>query len=89
MTAFPITEPSSQAAGLPLKTPSGQAFWIVVSREGRAIGSCSSTLAMFACPRPADSTLTSRLVPLFLLACPPAEAVSFGANGRLAQFASG
>ena len=40
---------------------------------------------MFACPRPSDSTFTSKLVPLALLACPLVLAVSFGLNGRLWQ----
>ena len=37
---------------------------------------------MFACPRPLDSTLTSKFAPLALLACPFVLAVSFGLNGR-------
>ena len=40
---------------------------------------------MFACPSPADSSLTFRLAPSALLALPPREAVSVGLNGRFAQ----
>src|ERR1035438_6221502 len=83
-----MLEPSSQAAGLALKTASTHAFWIVDRREGIAIGSCRSTFAMFAWPRPADSTLTLRAAPLALLACAPVPAVSLGLNGSFAQLAT-
>ncbi len=81
----PITEPSSQLAGLALKTASRHAFWIVVSRDGSTPGIVKSTLWMFAWPMPGDSTVTAKVVPSSLLPWPTTEAVSFGANGRLAQ----
>ena len=83
IVALPITDSSWHAEGFALNTAARQAFWSVDRREGSAVGSCRSTFAMFACPTPADSIFTSRLAPSALLAWPPAEAVSFGANGRL------
>ena len=43
---------------------------------------------MFAWPIPADSSFTSNVVPFALLAWAATDAVSFGANGRAAQFAA-
>src|SRR6202162_4045962 len=79
-----MVEPSSHAAGLASKVESGQAFWMVVSREGSAIGSTSFVLPMFASPGDA-AILTVRLAPLGLLALPCVEAVSFGWNGSAPQ----
>src|ERR1035438_3075800 len=78
-------DPSSHVAGLASNTLARHAFWIVVRREGSAIGSCRAPLAMFACPSPADVIFTFRFAPLSLLPRPPAVAVSFGLNGRLQE----
>ena len=40
---------------------------------------------MFACPSPADSSLTRKVAPFWRLACPSTLAVSFGANGSPSQ----
>ena len=56
----PVRSPTlrDSDAGFLLRTPpSVHAFWRVVSRAGSAFGSCRSTLAMFACPSPADRDL--------------------------------
>src|SRR5580692_7123808 len=84
--AWPITEAASQEAGFVLNACSVQAFCSVLSREERALGIWIASFAMFACPIPAEVTLIFKFVPLALLPCPTAEAVSFGANGRLWQF---
>ena len=76
------------AAGFALNTASRHAFWIVVRREGSTAGIVRSTLWMFAWPSPGDSTVTAKCVPLTLLPGPETVAVSFGANGRLAQLAT-
>src|SRR5437588_12935329 len=81
---MPMLEPSGQLAGLASKVAARQAFWIVSSREGSAIGSARKVLAMFASPGLA-LTLTMKLVPLALLPWAPASAVSSGLKGRLAQ----
>src|ERR1700686_5192379 len=75
-----MSEPAGHDAGFWLNVTSGQACWIVVSREGSALGSVTATLPMFACPG-AEPTLTSRLAPFFLLVFACVETVNVGLNG--------
>src|SRR5438105_3453959 len=88
MIAVPMTEPSSQDSGLASKTLARQAFWIVVSREGSAIGRATFVFAMPATPRPCEVTLTIRLAPFSLLVLASVSASKIGWNGSFEQFAS-
>ena len=47
--AVPMFEPAGHDAGFALNVASGQACWIVVSREGSCLGSVTATVRMFAC----------------------------------------
>src|SRR5271165_6742095 len=85
IVAVPITDSGLQAAGFDPKTAARHAFCRVDRREGRLSGSCRSTLAMLACPRPLEVSLTMKAVPSSLLACPPAVAVRVGSKGRASQ----
>src|SRR5437763_3497370 len=88
MIAVPLFEPSSHASGLASKTCAKQAFWIVVSREGNAIGRVTFVFAIPATPRPCEVTRTRRLAPSALLVFASLLASKVGWNGRLAQFAA-
>src|ERR1700730_17118758 len=81
--AVPMFDPAGQEAGFALNVASGQACWIVVSREGRALGRVTATFPMFACPW-LEVTVTSRLAPFFLLVFACVETLNVGLNGRLA-----
>src|ERR1700722_2252569 len=84
--ACPMIDAAGQLAGFASKTCAVQAFCSVVSREGRALGSSTLTLAMFASYGPAgDPSLTGRLAPFAREVFPLVLAVSFGLNARTAQ----
>src|SRR4030081_3054257 len=61
--AVPTLDSLEQPSAFAAKVASGQAFWMVVSREGSAIGSCVNTERMFAWFR-GCVTFTCRLPPL-------------------------
>src|SRR5437660_607411 len=87
MIAVAMFDPSSHDSGLASKTFARQAFWIVVSREGSAIGRATFVFAMPATPRPCEVTLTRRAAPSSLLFFASLLASNIGWNGRLAQLA--
>src|ERR1700733_4003259 len=82
--AVATSDAAGHPAGLVLNCASVHALRSVVRREGSWLGSCTSTLPTFASPGLATS-LTSRLAPCALLACPLVEAVNDGLNGSVAQ----
>src|SRR5438128_875340 len=88
MIAVPMFDPSSHDSGLASKTFARQAFWIVVRREGSAIGSATFVFAMPATPRPCEVTRTRRAAPSSLLFFASVLASKVGWKGRLAQLAS-
>src|SRR5438270_10439173 len=88
MIAVPMFDPSSHDSGLASKTFARQAFWIVVRREGSAIGSATFVFAMPATPSPCEVTLTRRAAPSSLLFFASVLASKVGWKGRLAQLAS-
>src|SRR5947209_16419811 len=80
-----MIDSDGQLSGPALNLASGHAFWRVGRRDGSSRGIVRKTLWMFACPTPADSSFTLKLVPFTRLPCPVVEAVSFGANGSAEQ----
>src|SRR4029077_18358705 len=81
---MPTSDPTGQVAGLVANVASGQACWIVVSREGSCLGSETETLWMLASPD-AEETLTSRLVPFFFEPGARVETLNPGLKGRFLQ----
>src|SRR5437588_12110224 len=77
-----MLEPSGQPdSGLASKTLARHAFWIVVSRDGSAIGRATLVLAICSTPRPVDSTFTVRAAPSALLVLASVSAVNTGLKG--------